>query len=433
MLEIVGSGFIGLLMQMLGQQPAKLVKIEPILWQEATIFALPMEPDPAVKDLLRQYIRGLAAEGANTSSQGVWIQSDWTEIAAYQGKVPISAASLTKIATTLAALEKWGTNYQFETPIYATGAIKNGVLEGDLVINGSGDPSFVWEEAIALGNSLNQLGINQVRGNLIVVGNFYMNYKSELPVTSKLLLQGLNEQLWPIEAREQYLTMPAKTPRPQVAIAGNVRLQTTLPEGSQLLLRHQSLTLAHIIKSMNIYSNNAIAQMLADDIGGASVVAQLAAQASGVPNSEIQLINGSGLGVDNRISPRAVCEMLMAIERKLRSQTSESLSIDDLFPVAGRDFQGTMKHRRLPAGTAIKTGTLSQVSALAGVIPTKELGLVRFAIINHGSGVEMFREQQDQFLQRLSQHWEIIPNQAISTVTSKTYLGDPSRNIVKKS
>ena len=68
---------------------------------------------------------------------------------------------------------------------------------------------------------------------------------------------------------------------------------------------------------MNIYSNNELAQMLANSIGGAKAVSQQAASAAGVPLEEIQLINGSGLGVDNRISPRAVCAMLMAIDRKL--------------------------------------------------------------------------------------------------------------------
>jgi len=40
------------------------------------------------------------------------------------------------------------------------------VLQGDLIITGSGDPFLVWEEVIALGNSLNQLGIKRVTGNL---------------------------------------------------------------------------------------------------------------------------------------------------------------------------------------------------------------------------------------------------------------------------
>lgn len=190
------------------------------------------------------------------------------------------------------------------------------------------------------------------------------------------------------------------------------------------------MTLAQILKQMNIYSNNEMAEMLALAFGGAPMVSQIAAESASVPREEIQLINGSGLGVDNRISPRAVCAMLMTIQRKLQSQ---SLSIADLFPVAGRDRLGTMYGRSLPLGTAIKTGTLNQVSALAGVIPTRDRGLVWFAIINQGGNIYEFRTQQDQLLQHLSQQWGIAAVAATTASDPSGYLGDPSRNSVELS
>ena len=258
-----------------------------------------------------------------------------------------------------------------------------------------------------------------------------MNFKSRPGLSGRLLRQGLNSRLWPSVARKQYPTMPEGTPRPQLEIFGTVQLKNHLPVNARLLLRHKSLTLAQILKQMNIYSNNAIAEMLADSVGGAEVVAKIAATTAKVPPAEIQLINGSGLGVDNRISPRAVCAMLMAIERQLHSQ---SLSAVDLFPLAGRDLQGTIETRNIPAGTAVKTGTLAQVSSLAGVIPTRERGLIWFAIINHGSNIEMFRSQQDQLLQSLSEHWQLVPNKGSTTnPENSTYLGDARRNIDVKS
>ncbi|MGK7878355.1 MAG: D-alanyl-D-alanine carboxypeptidase [Xenococcaceae cyanobacterium] len=426
MLEVIGSSLVGLLMEMLGREPVKLETIPLLLWEEAEIFVLPTEPEPAVEAILEQYIKDLSAKGVVGNKQGVWIQSDWTELATHQGTVPVSAASLTKIATTLAVLEKWGAHYQFETRIYATGTVKDGVLEGDLIINGSGDPLFVWEEAIALGNSLNELGIRRVTGNLVIAGDFYMNYKSNPRVAGGLLRQGLNARLWSPEVITQYRTLPQGTPRPTVAIAGTVQVKESLPDTSRLLLRHQSMTLAQILKQMNIYSNNAIAQMLAQSVGGAKFVSQIAAKAANVPPEEIQLINGSGLGVDNRISPRAACGMLIAIERKLQS---EPLRVVDLFPVAGRDQLGTMNGRNIPSGTAVKTGTLRQVSALAGIIPTSERGPVWFAIINHGNNIEFFRAAQDQLLQRLSQHWQLTPVSTIAITVNSEHLGDPSRNL----
>ena len=263
-----------------------------------------------------------------------------------------------------------------------------GVLKGDLIISGSGDPLFVWEEAIALGNALNQLGIRQVTGNLVITGKFYFNYKSNPLLAGKLLKQGLNSRLWSPAILKQYQTLPENSPKPQIAIAGNVLVQDTLPDSAQLLLHHNSMTLVDILKEMNIYSNNVIAEILAQSVGGAQAIAQKVARIANFPPNEIQLINGSGLGIENRISPHAACAMLIAIERKLQPQ---SLTIADLFPVAGRDKQGTMLNRNIPSGVTVKTGTLRQVSALSGVISTKERGLIWFAIINHGNNIEKLR------------------------------------------
>jgi D-alanyl-D-alanine carboxypeptidase/D-alanyl-D-alanine-endopeptidase (penicillin-binding protein 4) len=192
-----------------------------------------------------------------------------------------------------------------------------------------------------------------------------------------------------------------------------------------LLVRHHSLSLTQIIKEMNIYSNNAMAEMLATSLGGAQVVSQLAAQSANVPPGEIQLVNGSGLGVENRISPRAVCALLIAVERSLQPY---QLSVTDLFPVSGRDHRGTLEARHIPIGTAIKTGTLNTVSALAGVMPTRDRGQVWFAIMNWGNDVEGFRGQQDQLLKSLSQKWGTLPKANTRKMSIPPLLGDPKRN-----
>jgi serine-type D-Ala-D-Ala carboxypeptidase/endopeptidase (penicillin-binding protein 4) len=125
--------------------------------------------DPDAELAVKNLLSSLQRAGYNPASQGVWIQStNGTMLASHNGTKPIAAASLTKIATTLAALETWGTNYQFVTKVSTTGKIVGNTLEGDLIIQGSTDPLFVWEEAIALGNAINRLGINRVQGNLII-------------------------------------------------------------------------------------------------------------------------------------------------------------------------------------------------------------------------------------------------------------------------
>ena len=425
MLETISFALGGFLMQMLGQKPTAIETPLLVSWQQAKVFDVPTQPDPTVEAIALDYLKGLAAKGYARDKQGIWIQSQWAELAQHQANIPASAASLTKIATTIAALETWDLNHRFETRIYRTGTIDQGILDGDLIVQGDGDPLLVWEEAIAIANALNHLGISQIKGNLIVTSNFYLNFKSDPQTSGELLKQGLDARRWPSVVQQQYQNLPPGTPRPQLAIAGTVQVRDSLPDTAQFLLRHQSLTLSQLLKQMNIYSNNTMAEMLGQAVGGPSMVAQIAAKAAHVPPNEIQLINTSGLGVENRISPRAVCRMLIALDRKLKSQ---SITISDLFPVAGRDRQGTMQWRNIPSGIAVKTGTLAQVSALAGVIPTKERGLVWFAIINHGGNIEGLRLEQDRLLQRLSQHWQVMPT-ATTTATDNAYLGDPSRNL----
>lgn len=426
MLEVISSSLFGFWFGLLGQAPAPLEAVVPVSWEEAEIFVLPTEPDPTVEAIVEEYLQRLQARGIAGERQGIWLQSEWAELARHQETTPAPAASLTKIATTLAALSKWGLDHQFVTAIYATGPLEHGVLQGDLVVQGSGDPLFVWEEAIALGNALEELGIRQVQGNLVIVGKLAMNFKSDPLVAGQLLQQGLNSRLWPAAVQEQYRRLPPGTPRPSVAIAGKVQLRDSLAEGSQLLLQHKSLTLADLLKQMNIYSNNAMSEMLAQGVGGAAVVAQVAAEAADIAPAEIQFVNGSGLSVDNRLSPRAAANLFIALERQL---AGSAVKVADLFPVAGRDRQGTMQWRSIPPGIAIKTGTLAQVSALAGVIPTQERGHVWFAILNRGGNIEKFRAEQDRLLQRLAQHWQLVPDGIATQTSDRVYLGDPSRNL----
>ncbi|MDY7021927.1 MAG: D-alanyl-D-alanine carboxypeptidase, partial [Cyanobacteriota bacterium] len=375
-----------------------------------------------------QYLNRLAARGLSDSVQGVWIQSGPISLANNVGTKPLPAASITKVATSLAALDKWTPDYQFETLIATTGPVENGVVQGDLIVVGDGDPFFVWEEAFALGNTLNQMGITQVTGNLIISGNFSMNYESNPIKAGTFLKQGLDSRLWPTEAAIQYEDrMPEGTPKPIVAIAGSVQPQYRAVEATPLV-RHKSLPLAEILKQMNIYSNNLMSEMLAESLGGAEVVREKAALAAGVPVEEISIINGSGLGHENQISPRAAVSMFMALQQKL---DGTDLNVADLFPVSGRDI-GTLEFRQIPRHSAVKTGSLFDVSALAGAIATKERGVVWFAIINRGTGLDNLRGHQDWLLQQLISQWgtpATLPNTIAPNIDgTKPELGDSSRN-----
>jgi serine-type D-Ala-D-Ala carboxypeptidase/endopeptidase (penicillin-binding protein 4) len=354
-------------------------------------------PDAGYDAIVQQYINSLVAQGYNSANQGVWLQTDTTYLAGHQGTTPLPAASLAKVATTLAALQTWGPQHKFITVIGKTGTLQNGVLQGDLIVQGSADPFFVWENAIQLGNQLNQLGIRQVTGNLVVVGRFYMNFESNPRTSGNLLKQGLNAQLWSSEVENQYATLPRGTARSQVAIRGKVTFIPSLPGQMQPLVNYPSPPLATILKKMNMYSNNAMAEMLASSVGGAQAVKQKVMQATGIPSAEIQLVNGSGLGMANRISPRAVCAMFVAIDLSLQPQR---MTVADVFFVAGQDL-GVARDRSIPRNSVVKTGTLASVSSLGGAIATSRRGRVWFAIVNRGDDIEGFRYGQDALLKRL--------------------------------
>ena len=426
MLNGMSLAFIGLLAQLWGGNASTLEPLPMVAWEQAKIFDVPTQTDPVVTEIFQDYLKTLAAKGYAPERQGIWIQSEWAYLVQNNQDTPVSAASLTKVATTLASIDTWDLNHRFETRIYAIGPITEGILQGNLVIEGGGDPLFVWEEAIALGNALNQLGIRQVTGDLIIKGNFAMNFKTDPHVAGMLLKQALESKKWSGAIAKTYAELPPNTPRPSLEIQGSIQPQATVPKDAQLLLRHQSLPLSSLLKQMNIYSNNDMAEMFATEIGGASIIVEKVTQLAKIPPGEIQLKNGSGLAVENRISPRAVTLIFMALQEKLKSTP---LNLSDLFPVMGRDRDGTLQWRNMPPGLTVKTGTLNQVSALAGIIPTQERGMVWFTIINGGSNFDRLRAEQDKVLQQLSQHWQILPTALNPGPTDQVNLGDPTRNI----
>jgi len=399
-LELLNSGALSLWLRAAGWSTPP---VELTLFQAAPAFVLPTEPDPETAAILQRYLATLSSQGLSTREQGVWLQSGTTLLASNRDYVPLPAASITKVATSLVALQTWGPDFQFETLVTATGPIQQGVVQGDLVIRGGGDPMMVWEEAFAIAAALQAMGITQVTGNLVIMGNFLMNFEPKPDKAGALFKQALDSRNWSAMAAEQFKNMPPGTLRPQVAIAGAVRVldASALPANQTLLLRHRSLPLSALLKLMNVYSNNVIAQSLADSAGGHAVVAQKAAWLAGVPSEEILLINGSGLGTENRISPRAACALLAAVQRYLQGH---GMTVADLFPISGVNL-GTIEDRAIPQGTPVKTGTLSDVSALVGALPTRDRGLVWFAILNRGADLDNLRAQQDQLLRQLTNQW----------------------------
>ena len=81
---------------------------------------------------------------------------------------PMNPASLTKLITTYAALDLLGPTWTWKTPVWLQGSVKDGVLDGTLVIKGSGDPKLVLERLWLLLRRVQQLGVREIRGDIVL-------------------------------------------------------------------------------------------------------------------------------------------------------------------------------------------------------------------------------------------------------------------------
>ena len=79
----------------------------------------------------------------------------------------MNPASTIKLVTTLAGLDVLGPQYRWRTKLFTDGAIHQGVLKGNLYLQGSGDPKLIPEELARMMKDLQGLGIQKIDGNLI--------------------------------------------------------------------------------------------------------------------------------------------------------------------------------------------------------------------------------------------------------------------------
>jgi len=81
---------------------------------------------------------------------------------------PMNPASVMKLVTTYAALELLGPAYRWKTEAYTTAPVRDGVLDGDLVLKGYGDPKLDLEAFWILLRALRGKGLREIRGDLVL-------------------------------------------------------------------------------------------------------------------------------------------------------------------------------------------------------------------------------------------------------------------------
>ncbi len=86
----------------------------------------------------------------------------------HNAQTPVNPASLAKLLTTLAALDQLGPAWTWVTPVWLQGSVNDGVLDGSLVIKGTGDPKLVVERVWLLLRRVQQLGVREIRGDIVL-------------------------------------------------------------------------------------------------------------------------------------------------------------------------------------------------------------------------------------------------------------------------
>lgn len=81
--------------------------------------------------------------------------------------VALPPASVTKAVTALYALDTLGGAFRFITRIFATGPVQNGILNGDLILAGGGDPTLSADHLAEMADALKAAGVTEITGRFL--------------------------------------------------------------------------------------------------------------------------------------------------------------------------------------------------------------------------------------------------------------------------
>jgi len=125
-------------------------------------MALPGAPAPVAQSIAAQRL-------PSSSVSFVILDPDSGRLVAGQNiDTPRSPASTIKTVTTFASLDLLGPSYVWHTRALLRGQFKNGVLDGDLILQGGGDPYMTLERWWSFARTLRDKGLKTIRGDIII-------------------------------------------------------------------------------------------------------------------------------------------------------------------------------------------------------------------------------------------------------------------------
>jgi serine-type D-Ala-D-Ala carboxypeptidase/endopeptidase (penicillin-binding protein 4) len=327
-------------------------------------------------------------------------------------------ASVEKLYTTATALLRLGPQASLPTTALAAATPDpDGVLVGDLFLRGGGDPTFGPVQASQLAALVRLAGVREITGRVIGDDTAFDALRGPY---------GLRAEYWvgPLSALtynrgltgRRFQARPALTAaqaferalrRRGIAVWRRARAGVT-PPGALVLSQWASPVVATLVAQANQPSDNFIAETLLKVLGaqfggvgstaaGARVVRATMARLRLRP----RVVDGSGLSRANRTTPRQVVGLLRAMsEGELATPFTASLA------VAGRSGTLADRMRRTAARDRCrgKTGTLSDVSALAGYCETRAGARVAFAFLMNRVSPFWARRLQDRMTATLARY-----------------------------
>ncbi len=125
-------------------------------------FALAGAPAPVAQTIAAQHL-------PPNSVSFVIVDPDSGKLVAGQNiDTPRSPASTIKLVTTFASLDLLGPAYVWHTRALIRGGLSNGVLDGDLILQGGGDPYMTLERWWSFARTLRDKGLRTIRGDIVI-------------------------------------------------------------------------------------------------------------------------------------------------------------------------------------------------------------------------------------------------------------------------
>jgi D-alanyl-D-alanine carboxypeptidase/D-alanyl-D-alanine-endopeptidase (penicillin-binding protein 4) len=329
-------------------------------------------------------------------------------------------ASVQKLYTTVAVLRRLGPGGRLGTSVLAAAPPDElGVVRGDLYLRGGGDPTFGTRAARRLSRQLARAGVTRITGRVrgdeaafdarrgVPSSGFRLT--SDVGPLSALTFNrgrtGLFAPYWQRRPARFAATAFAGQLRKLGIVVPRGGATGVTPVGATPVAELPSAPVGTLVRLMNPPSDNFISEMLVKVLGARFGPSGSTVAGARVVSAELRelgiaprVIDGSGLSRRDRTSPREVVTMLAA----MRDDAIFSGSL----AIAGRT--GTLAYRMRDSSAQdrclAKTGTLHDVSALAGYCRSAAGARVAFAFLMNRITPYSARILQDRMVVALARY-----------------------------